>query len=363
MSAVVHTAGQRALVLEAWAQARAEGRPCAGVAALFRVATGTIRRWARQARSGVRGPRRRGRPRRAIARAIRQGVIAMLLTLGPSVGVSELRSMFGTVPHRRLGEMKRRLLAVMQRRKGYRQRRLAWMVPGATWAMDFTKAGGELEGDATHLLAVCDLASGMKLALAPSRHESADVVRTVLERLFLLYGAPLVIKHDGGGAFTARETRRFLRRWGVLALRSPARMPSYNGSCERHIGWAKVRVENVALLEGHAGRWPRATIERARGLLNTAASRPGARTPRSLFERRPPIPSGRRRAFKRLVLSRIRASRVTHVSRLGRMPTRHERDAMRRKALERALCRHGYLQVRRGRISTPVFGLQADAIM
>lgn len=363
MSQAVRSAEVRALALLAWEQAKAEGRPCAQVAALFRVATRTIRNWARDAAQGRPGPGTRGRPKTPITRSIRQGVIAMLLVLGPTVGVPELRSMFSTVPYRQLGALKTRLKAVVKRRAGARQSKLKWLAPGATWAMDFTKARAKLKDGATHLLVVRDLASGNRLAIVPSHNERAEVVRETLERLFLLHGAPLVIKHDGGSAFKARVTKALLRRFGVLALRSPAYTPRYNGSCERDIGWAKVRIEQVAKIEGHPGMWPGATIERARELMNVMWRPWGIAgpTPAGAFKEGPRLTPGRRRAFRRLLLQTIRSVRVTRTARLGRMPSRVERDALRRKALQHALCEHNYLEIRRGRLSTPVFGIRAES--
>jgi hypothetical protein len=361
VSDVQRSAEVRALAVVAWAQAKADGTPCAVVADLFRVCTRSLRRWAERARGGEEKARRRGRPRQVFDRFIRQGVIAMLLVVGPRVGVETLREMFGTVPHRQLGDFKRRMKAVMKRREGYRQQRLQWLVAGATWAMDFTKARGELSGGATHLLVVRDLASGMRLAIVSSVNECGLVVRETLEKLILMHGAPLVIKHDGGGAFTCDLTKRLLRRYGVLALRSPCYTPRYNGSCERDIGWTKLRIENTAWVAGHAGRWGDADIERARALMNLT-TRCGTGSARAAFDERPSLPLDRRRAFKRLWISMIRSARVTHVACFGRMPDAKQREALRRQTLQQALLEQRYLTIRRGRLSTPDFGIGVDRV-
>ncbi len=285
----------------------------------------------------------------------------MLLVVGPGVGVETLREMFGTVPHRQLGELKRRMKAVMKRREGYRQKRLRWLVPGATWAMDFTKARAKLRGGATHLLVVRDLASGMRLAMVPSVNECGLVARETLEKLILMHGAPLVIKHDGGGAFTCGLTKRLLRRFGILALRSPCYTPRYNGSCERDIGWTKLRIANTAWVAGHPGTWTAQDLERTRALMNLT-SRCGDRSARAAFEGRPRITEDRRRAFKRLWLSLIRSARMTHARRFGRMPDAKQRAAMRRQTLQQALLEQRYLTIRRGRLSTPDFGIGVDRI-
>ena len=78
MSDMQRSVEVRALAVEAWERAKAEGTPCAVVAGLFRVCTRSLRRWAERARGGEVGTRRRGRPRQVFDRFIRQGVIAML---------------------------------------------------------------------------------------------------------------------------------------------------------------------------------------------------------------------------------------------------------------------------------------------
>jgi len=44
----------------------------------------------------------------------------------------------------------------------------------------------------------------------------------------------------------------------------------------------------------------------------------------------------------------------------GTMPTCAERAPILRKATQDALCKHGYLQLRRGRVSTPISNWKAD---
>ena len=361
MSDMQRSVEVRALAVRAWVQAKVEGTPCAVVAALFAASTRSLRRWAERARGGEQQARRRGRPKKVVGRLIRQGVISMLLVVGPRVGVETLRAMFGTVPHRQLGDFKRRMKAVMKRREGYRQKRLGWLVPGATWAMDFTKATGELADGATHLLMVRDLASGTRLAIVSSVNECGLVVREALERLFLLYGAPLVIKHDGGGAFTSAKTKSLLRRYGVLGLRSPCYTPRYNGSCERDIGWTKLRIANTAWVAGHPGIWSKENLARTRALMNLT-TRCGTGSARAAFEERPRITKDRRRAFKRLWLPLIRSARVTHVARFGTMPDAKQREALRRETLQKALLEQRYLKIRRGRLSTPDYGIGVDRL-
>jgi len=354
----------RALALSAWVRAKAQGVACVQVAASFEVSPRTLRRWAKEAGEGKCMATPRGRRTRLPRRSLRQGVIALFLLLGTRVGVPTIRAMFSAVPYRQIASMKARLRKVIARRKGYRQKRLAWLAAGATWAMDFTKPKATLANGSTHLFVVRDLASGMRLAIVPCMNERARTVRKTLESLFQLHGAPLVIKHDGGSAFKAETTLALLRRFEVLSLRSPAYTPRYNGSCERGLGWAKVRIEEVAAQEGHPGRWTTRTIERARQWMNATPRPEGPQqaTPCEVFEARRRVPPAARRAFKRLVASEIEAAVMTKQKLFGRMPECAELEQIERKAVQHALCEHGYLEVRRGRVSTPVWGLEADII-
>jgi len=61
-----------------------------------------------------------------------------------------------------------------------------------------------------------------------------DVVVYVREA-FDRYGAPLVLKHDGGGIFHSDKMVRLLEDYGVLDLTGPRAWPQYNGKKERSI--------------------------------------------------------------------------------------------------------------------------------
>ena len=332
------------------------------VAAAVGVTERTVRRWARRRRAGEALARPRGRPPTPVARARRQGVIAALLRLGPCAGVPVLRGLFGDVPYRMLARLKRRFARVLQRRRGWHRRRLAWRRAGTVWATDFTHPEARLPGDADRLCLVRDLASGAQLAAAPCRGETARVACAVLAALFVALGAPLVLKHDGGSAFRAHATTALLRDHDVVALRSPPRTPQYNGACERAGGTLKRRVAHLADAAGHPERWTAEDLAAALRQANLTARPCGANgpTPGEAFAARRPVGRRQRQAFKRTRARAIARALETHEERHGRMPTCAERAAILRKATQHALCEHGYLQFRRGRISTPVSTWKAD---
>jgi len=332
------------------------------VAAAVGVSERTVRRWARRRRHGEPCVRPRGRRPTPVPRAQRQTVIAELRRLGPCAGVPTLRGLCRAVPYRTLAKLKRRFARALQRRRGWHRRRLAWPRAGATWAMDFTHPEAALPGRANRLCLVRDLGSGAQLAAVPCRGERASVVCQVLAALFLALGPPLLVKHDGGGAFRAHETVTLLRAHRVVALRSPPRTPQYNGSCERAGGTLKQRAAHLADVEGHPGQWTHATVAHARWLANATARPWGALgpTPAEALATREPIPRRERRAFQRTRARAIARALQTHERRCGTMPTCAERAAILRKATQHALCKHGYLEIRRGRISTPISTWRAD---
>ena len=332
------------------------------VAAALGVSERTLRRWAQRRRNGVPTVDRRGRRPEPVARSRRQGLIAAMLRLGPCAGVNVLRGLFGDVPYRTIAKLKRRFARVLQRRRGWYRRKLKWLRAGAVWAMDFTHPEAALDHGDNRLCLVRDLGSGAQLAAVPCRGERALVVCLVLAVLFCVLGPPLVLKHDGGGAFWAPATCALLRAHGVVALRSPPHTPQYNGSCERSGGTLKQRIAHVAWARGHPDRWTQADIAEALLAANTTARPRGANgpTPAEAWAVRRPITRRERQTFKRTRRRAIARLLRTHDTEHGRMPRCAERAAILRKATQHALCKHGYLEFRRGRRSTPVSTWRAD---
>jgi hypothetical protein len=144
----------------------------------------------------------------------------------------------------------------------------------------------------TRILAVRDLASGYQLAWDPVPDESAEHVVALLVVLFILFGPPLVIKADNGGAFDNALVRELLDRWGVILLLSPVRRPQYNGSVEAANGSLKIRTEQAAALAGRPGEWSSGDLAAARGQANQLLRPRGAHgpTPHDLWQKRPPNP-------------------------------------------------------------------------
>jgi len=326
------------------------------VARAFGVTERSLRRWAQRDRAGEGLAKRRGRPPDPVPRERRQGVIAALMRGGPRTGVAVLRGLFRDVPYRTLANLKRRFVRALQRRHGWYRKRLRWLREGAVWATDFTQPEAELPEKDNRLCLVRDLASGAQLAAVPCRGETAGAVCLVLAVLFVVLGAPLLLKHDGGGAYRADATHELLEAFGVVALRSPPRTPQYNGSCERSGGTLKQRIAHLAWADGHPGSWTGTDIAEALSQANTTARPRGANgaAPAEAFAQRQRIGAEERDAFKQTRARAIARALQTHEKDRGTMPSCAEHDRIVRKATQHALCEHGYLEFRRGRISTPI---------
>jgi len=264
--------------------------------------------------------------------------------------------MFPDIPYRFLGGLKRRFLRVTTRRWGWYRRKLRWLRPGAVWATDFTQPKARLWGRKGRLLLVRDLGSGAQLAAVACRGERAGVACSVFLALFSMLGAPLLLKHDRGGAFMAEATQEVLEEHGVISLASPPRTPQYNGAAERSGGTFKQRVEHVAMLESHPGEWTPENIDTALGLANLTARPFGATgpTPAEALMERTPVTAQARHAFRRAKAQAADHGLETFKEETGRMPTCSQRASIDRKATQHALCELGYLEIRRGRISTPI---------
>jgi hypothetical protein len=315
----------------------------------------TLRRWRRRWQDDHLDIRLRGRPPRHATRRERQAILALFHVLGPHVGLPTLQHHFPGVARGELIELQRRWRYVLHRRRKLLLYQLHWQRAGAVWAADHAHPPTAIDGHFSHLLLIRDLPSSYQLAALPTLGEDGEGLRRQLDSLVRWYGAPLVLKGDGGGAFTAEATREWADRHGVRLLISPPRTPKYNGSAEAGIGSIKTRAHYQSVRHGRPGHWTCDDVEAAVQQANETA-RPHGRwgpTPAETWSRRVPIGESERRQFQRTYRRRY----VRECQQRG-LPwsvevQRGERFSIDRMAISQALIEHGYLAIRRRRISTP----------
>lgn len=238
-------------------------------AACLGIATRTLRDWEQRLRETTATLAPRGRPVLRSERAARSAVLEFLESVGPGVGRAVLLGQFPDLPRAELVDLLQRYRGVWRRRHPQLLHVLHWQQPGTVWAIDYAQPPLPLEEGYTDLLAVRDLASGLQLLWLPVAEATAATTTAALLSLFLLYGAPLVLKLDNGSPFVAQAMQELLAQWQVVPLYSPPGRPQYNGAIEAGIGALKVRTHHQAVRQGRPGQWTLADAEAARQEANT----------------------------------------------------------------------------------------------
>jgi transposase InsO family protein len=221
--------------------------------------------------------------------------------------------------------------------------------------MDFAEASTPIDGLYPYLLAVRDLASGMQLLWLPIEEANTQKTLLALAHLFVIHGAPLVLKSDNGSAFGADALLAFLHQAGVFPLFSPPYTPSYNGAIEAGIGSLKTRTDMHAARHGRPGQWTWDGVAAARHEANATARPHGETgpTPDQLWEQRHPITADERTLFHHTVEHQRQDERSqpgwTMIGPLSE-PDQRRLD---RQALRRALVQHAYLLFSRRQIPLP----------
>lgn len=339
-----------ALAYRRWAMRR--GMRPEEVASRMGLSQRTLSQWAAAWRAERLAALPRGRRMKRATLEARQRILGVLAYAGPGTSIPLLQELFPEVARRELEDFRARYRRAWRKRRTLLAHVLTWTRAGAVWAMDFAEPPLPVEGAYPRLLAVRDLGSGQALAALPVPQETGQIVRNALEGLFKEHGPPLVVKSDNGPDFVAQETREFLAWQGVHHLRSPIRMPSYNGACEAGIGSLKVRAHHHAARHGRPGEWTCEDVEAARREANETGRPRGlyGPTPEDLWNGRTPIATIERKAFAEMV-DTMRAVASGH--RMIEL-AQHRADAIEREAVSRALVACGILKLRRRRISLPI---------
>lgn len=327
-----------------------------GAAEALGIAPGTLAFWQHRCREDHLATHSLGRRCRRSHVAMRNAVIDLMNTAGPSIGVPALQTAFPQMARGELENLQRRFRRIWRLDNRYFGHILHWHRPGAVWAMDHADPPLPIDGLWPHLLSVRDLASGCQLLWLPVADETARSTIAGLESLFRQYGPPLVLKCDNGPGFIAEDTRAFLALWRVQPLFSPPYLPSYNGGCEAGNGAQKVRTHQQAALAGRAGCWTADDAEAACRIANEEYY-PGGRNQPTRDQRwqvRLPIAEEERAAFGRTLRhEQERACNERHYP-LDTDLGLAVQATIDRLAIRRALVEHGLLSFTRRPITPPI---------
>jgi hypothetical protein len=321
----------------------------------LRLSPRTLRDWQHAADENSLAFHPLGRPLHAATTEQRNEVIHTLDEQGPGIGLPTLRDIFPDLARAALADVLHRYRALWRRLNRQTLHVLHWTRPGSVWAIDFHGPRPPVDGTDPDLLAVRDLASGWQLLWLPVRDATADTVVRQLTGLFMIHGAPLVLKCDNG-SFGAAAVQELLRQWRVRSLFSPPRRPSYNGAIEAGIGSLTSRTEQHASRRGYPGHRTRDDVEAARLEANTCARPRGplGPSPDDLWTGRTLLCERERRGFLDRLADMQEDKATAQGQALDCNRTEWQRRATDRQLVSRALVELGYLHYTRRRISPPI---------
>lgn len=320
------------------------------------VARSTLSEWCVRAERGRLAACALGRPPHVLTERDREVSLFALEALGRRAEVGLLRLLCPQAPRSALKDLVRRARRVWRRRRRASRGELSWKRVGAVWACDFTEPDQPLVGGYAAVLVVRDLSSGKTLCSEALRLGTASEVVRVMRWLFEVHGAPLILKSDNGSALIAVEVELQLAEYGVLHLRSPVRMPRYNGACEAGIGSLKILVDRCALCAGRVGVWSCDDVEAARRLGNATAHAPcdPRRSPDEVWNVRERIGASERERVLALYRGHFERERELRGLTVEAAREPDEQASIDRKAMRQAAVDAGILEVRWRAISPPI---------
>mgnify|MGYP002623386377 CR=1 FL=1 len=330
------------------------GCSCRETAARLQISRRTLSDWRWQLARNQLTCRPRGRPCKQSPNVVRLAAAEILEEVGPHVGLPALAALLPEMPRCELAELRDDYRRHYRAEHSVSVEQLRWTRAGSVWAVDHYDPPSTIDGAYRAVLAVRDLASGMQLAWAPVADPTAETTAVVLAMLFSEHGAPLVLKSDNGSAFKSELVRSLLDAWGAAPLRSPPRLPRYNGSCEAGIGAMQTRTTFVAAMRGRINHWTTDDLERARREANELYRSPGLAGPtaQEIWNTRTLLSQHDRETIRQAidrhrknVLMELRADQAQQpeVSAL-----------IHRRAVRRALLECGLLTITRRSITLPI---------
>jgi len=341
-----------------------DGWSCRQTARRLHVPSRTLANWCHRNRQGEMACLPRGRPCKESTGQERLAVTEFLRDEGPYVSLPSMRQAFPETPPCELDDLRLDYWEACRCHNRIVLEQLTWHVPGRVWAMDHAKPPKAVDGIWPAVFAVRDLASGMVLDWLPVPDETSATTRDALLTLFVEFGPPLVLKSDNGSAFKG-EVPKLMEDWGVIPLRSPAKTPRYNGSCEAGIGGLKNRTRLHAALDGHHGFWTSEDTEAARWQCNEFhySKGYGHPAPLDLWKARTVISEAERDGFH-LTVERIRVQIEESIGRKTKEEsTAALQAAVHRRIVRQALEEFGILSAKWRFITLPIKPKKCARIM
>jgi transposase InsO family protein len=331
---------------------RAAGHSCLQAAWRLNLQPRTLSYWRQQFLANVLQPVLRGRPCHEVAEPVRREIVARIDAEGPHLGMPTLRSLMPDVRRCQLLDLQDRYRAWHCEHLRVVLHRLTWAVPGTVWAIDHSDPPMPVDGGYAAILALRDLASGFQIAWLSVVDQTAEATVAALAPIINYYGAPLVIKSDNGSAFKSDAFARLLSEHEIIHLRSPARTPRYNGSCEAGIGAMKVRTEHFAARAGHISQWRSADLNRAIAQANNIhrSETDPHRSAADRWAERTATTSQQRAELKHL----IAAHRAVLIEASAEFESPCNESSITRKAISQALVDLELLSFNRRRIHPPL---------
>jgi transposase InsO family protein len=182
--------------------------------------------------------------------------------------------------------------------------------------------------------------------LAKTSAQALDV-EAYLREAFERYGAPLVLKHDGGSIFHDAAVKNLLDEYQVVELTSPRAYPPFNGKKERSM--RDIKSYERALRRNGSVSSLSERIEITMRDLNEDRPRPvlSGQTAREVFEQQRTLLPERRRFRMQVDTLQIQIE--------AKAGSRKEVESARRKAVIAVLSRYNLIQWK-GNVSTNLIG-------
>jgi len=320
-------------------------------AALLGLSRWTLRGWRQRHRKGVLGTNLLGRPAYRCTDKTKQEIEDLAEAVGLKVSVRYVRERIGHVPRAVTERVVREHKKELRRQERNNKLRLNWEEPGRVWSCDWTEPDMPVDGVFHQILAVRDLGSSFNIGALPSVGRSAVMACLVMEHLFMVHGAPLVLKTDGGSEFIAHEFKELLASYNVIHLVSPPNYPPYNGAIEAGIGSLKTHTFHEAVRRGRLRTFTCDDVQAGRLIANETSRPWGPKgpSPDSVWKNRTPINREERENFIR--------SHSENREHYGKLCTKNgtERKKGERRAVEKTLVDAGCLVIKRRRITPEVY--------